>query len=680
MGQRRNRLWRFAAAAGLWLGAGWIALDSWVDTAPFPDLTPDVSVTVLDRQGRLLRAYQVDDGRWRLPVRVADVDPGYLAQLIAYEDRRFYDHAGVDLLAIARAAGQALTNGRAVSGASTLTMQVARLLNGTPTRSVSAKLAQMRLALALERRLSKDQILQLYLTLAPFGGNIEGVRAASLTWFGKEPRRLTPAEGALLVALPQSPVARRPDRHGPQARDARDRVLARAARYGALAVGDAKAARTEPVPTERRPFPQLSPHLADRLLTQAPETLVHQTTLDAGLQGLLEALVAERAGAMHPAVSMAILVADHRTGEILARVGSPGLDQITRRGFVDMTRAVRSPGSTLKPLIYGLAFEDGLAHPESLIDDRPIAFGAYVPTNFGDDYHGTVTVRDALQRSLNVPAVTLLDGVGPAKLLVRLRQAGAAPQLPGADQPGLAIALGGLGVRLEGLVSLYAAIARGGEAVALHATPDTQPRQPRILKHGAAWQVADVLAGAPAPVAASNGQLAYKTGTSYGHRDAWAVGFDGQHVIGVWVGRPDAAPVPGITGIKTAAPILFEAFSRLKPAPAPLLPPPGDVLIVSHDALPQPLRHVRGPRGAPLADGPKIAFPPDGARIEMAGGLLALKVRDGAPPFTWLVDGEPVETMGLMREISWRAPGRGFVSIAVIDGRGAAAQARVFLE
>ncbi|MEM7742853.1 MAG: penicillin-binding protein 1C [Pseudomonadota bacterium] len=676
----RRRLLRWGLAAGLWTAAGWIALDTWIATAPLPPLDAQTSRTVLDRDGRLLRAYQVDDGRWRLPVTVAEVDPGYIAQLLAYEDRRFYRHNGVDVLAILRAAGQAAVNGRAVSGASTLTMQVTRLLEGGQTRTIGAKLHQMRTALALERRLTKDEILGLYLTLAPFGGNIEGVRAASLTWFGKEPRRLAPAQAALLVALPQSPVARRPDRHPVTARAARDRVLSRAVRYGALAIGDAQAAKTEGVPNARRAFPQLSPHLADRLISEAPTAQTHRTTLDAGLQRRLEALVRERTGAMHPSVSMAVMVLDHTTGEVLARVGSPGLDQLSRDGFVDMTRAVRSPGSTLKPLIYGLAFADGHAHPESLVDDRPVAFGAYVPTNFGDDYHGTVTVRTALQRSLNVPAVTLLDAVGPAKMLVRLSRAGAQPRLPRADQPGLAIALGGLGLRLEGLVATYAAIARGGRAVKLRDVPGPVSEGPRVLAPGAAWQVADVLAGAPAPTAALSGQLAFKTGTSYGHRDAWAVGFDGAHVIGIWVGRPDAAPVPGITGIRTAAPVLFEAFSRLKTAPYPLRPPPADVMIVSHDALPAPLRRVRGPLGAPLDTGPKIAFPPDGARIETVRGLLALKVRDGIAPFTWLVDGQPVETMGLAREITWRTDGRGFVSISVIDGRGEAAQARVFLD
>ena len=673
---------RLVPGALIGLALGWAGLDRWVETAVLPPLMPEVSATVLDREGRLLRAYQVDDGRWRLPVRLADVDEGYLRQLLTYEDRRFYSHGGVDLRAMARALGQAVANGRVVSGGSTLTMQVARLLEDQPTGSVKAKLRQIRVAWALERRLSKVEILELYLLMAPFGGNIEGVRAASLSWFGKEPRRLTPAEAALLVALPQSPSMRRPDRHPHAARSARDGVLARAVKFGALDSGEARAAMTEPLPGHRRDFPRFAPHLADRVLAAADTQGAHRTPIDGDLQAGLEALLAERADQMPAAMSAALMVADHRTGEVLASVGSPGFDHGARQGFVDMTQAVRSPGSTLKPLIYGLAFEAGLAHPESRIEDRSIAFGRYVPTNFDDDYFGTVSVRTALQKSLNVPAVTLLDGVGPARLMARMRRAGARAELPPGKGPGLAVGLGGVGLRLTDLMAIYVAIARGGEAVALQdgSGIGALVSPARVLDRGAAWQVADVLAGAPAPVAASNRQLAYKTGTSYGHRDAWAVGFDGSHVIGVWLGRPDAAPVPGITGIKDAAPLLFEAFSRLKAVPEPFAPPPEDVLIVSYSELPLPMREVHGPRGTVLDRGPKIAFPPDGARVERSGDLLALKVRDGAPPFTWLIDGRPVETMGMERETVHTVRGRGYVSISVVDAQGLSARTRVFVD
>lgn len=655
----------------------WAALDRWVETTHLPDLAPKTGTVALDRNGDLLRAWQVADGRWRLPVTLDQVDPDYLRQLIAYEDGRFHSHSGIDPIAMARAVAQGIWHGRLVSGASTLTMQVARLLEEAPTRSYRAKLRQIRVALALERRLSKSEILELYLTLAPFGGNLEGVRAATLAWFGKEPRRLTPAQAALLVALPQSPEARRPDRHANRAKAARDRVLTRSVGKSVLTEEDAKAARSEPVPTRRKAFPADAPHLTTRLRSQS-DTAILNLTLDRDIQRSLQALVRERIGTLPQTASVALMVADLRTAEVLAHLGSPGLDQIRRRGFIDMTAAMRSPGSTLKPLIFGLAFEQGLAHPETLVEDRPTSFGTYTPTNFDGRYHGTLKVRAALQRSLNIPAIALLDGVGPASLMAAMRRAGAAPDLPPGRAPGLAIGLGGLGLTLTDLMQIYLGLANGGQARPLSYQYGTKAPSRRLLKPAAAWHVADILAGTPAPLAALNGQVAYKTGTSYGHRDAWSLGFDGQHVIGVWVGRADAAPIPGITGRKTAAPLLFEAFSRLKPEITPLSAPPPDALVVTHDALPQPLRSFRS-RGLPVAqDRPRIIFPPNGAKVAIGGGeSLTLKLRNGRPPFTWIVNGTPVEVQSLERETNWQPDGPGHVSISVIDRFGLSAQTRI---
>ncbi len=678
----KRRLFR-AATAGLISGAVTLgAAETWVRTTVLPSLVPETSATVLDRDGDLLRAYPVADGRWRLPVRLEEVDPRFVEQLLAFEDKRFYQHRGVDLRSVLRAVVQAVEARRIVSGGSTLTMQVARLLEGGGTGRLSAKLRQTRLALALERRLDKRQILELYLLLAPYGGNIEGVRAASLTYFGKEPRRLTPAEAALLVALPQSPERRRPDRYAAEARAARDRVLARMVSAGVLPADEAEAAQSEPVPDARIAFPVLAPHLADFLRGQAPLQGVIETTLDRDLQASLEALLRDAVAAGPEALSGAILVADYTNGEVLARVGSADFFDEQRRGFVDMTRAVRSPGSTLKPLIYGLAFEGGIAHPETLLEDRPTSFNGYTPQNFDKRFRGTLTARAALQMSLNIPAVALLDAVGPAKLLARLRRAGAVPVLPRGRMPGLAIGLGGVGLTLEDLVRLFGAIARGGEPMDLHATGagvDTSVRQ-RVLSENAAWQVGDILLGTPPPLYGPVGQIAYKTGTSYGYRDAWAIGFDGRHVIGVWLGRADATPLPGALGVDVAAPVLFEAFSRLKTKPKPLPPAPESVLTVGTQDLPLPLQHFRN--GDPLAnpDRPEIAYPPDGARIETGGGALVIKLRQGRPPFTVLVDGAPLDLVPWEREVTWQPEGPGYVVISVIDALGATDQARVWVE
>jgi len=460
----------FALVVGLWLSAlARDAADRWVAATVLPPLGLETSVEVADRDGRLLRAYTVADGRWRLGVAPGDVDPAYVAMLVNYEDRRFYRHGGVDLRAMARAVAQAAWNGRVISGGSTLSMQVARLLEDGTTGEMSGKLRQMRVALALERRLGKDRILGLYMNLAPFGGNLEGVRAATLSYFGKEPRRLTPAEAALLVALPQAPESRRPDRAPDRAEAARARVLDRAEEGGLIDADQAHAARTEPVPRLRRDFPALAPHLADRVRAADPAARRHVTTLDAPLQASLQTLAAEAVAGQGDRLQVALLVADHRSGEILASVGSADYRADARQGFVDMTMALRSPGSTLKPLVYALAFDEGLAHPETLIEDRPVTFAGYAPQNFDRTFHGMVRVREALQLSLNIPVVVLTDAMGPARLLAALRRAGLHPVVPG-DQPGLAIALGGVGVTLQDMVQLYAMLARGGVALPLHAT------------------------------------------------------------------------------------------------------------------------------------------------------------------------------------------------------------------
>ncbi|MEM9062078.1 MAG: penicillin-binding protein 1C [Pseudomonadota bacterium] len=642
--------------------------ERWVRLAPIPDLSPEISATALDREDRLLRAWQVGDGIWRLPATHDRVDQGYLAQLIAYEDGHFYRHGGVDPVALVRSAAQAVWYRRLVSGASTITMQVARLLQGRTTRSFAGKLSQIRLALALERRFSKQHILDLYLTLAPFGGNLEGIRAASLTWLGKEPHRLTPAEAALLVALPQSPEARRPDRFPERLRAARNRVLDRIAKKGVISRESADAARSERIPNRRIPFPQFALHETDRIRIEAQSVAL---TLDRDLQAPLERLISDHAATLPPFASAAMIVADHRTGEVLASIGSPGIQETMRGGFVDMTRAVRSPGSALKPLIYGMAFEAGIAHPESIIDDRPSSFGQYRPTNFDGQYRGPVSVRTALQLSLNIPAVTLLDAVGPIALMARMRQSGAHPVLPPHSRPGLAIGLGGVGLSLRDLVSVFAGIANQGSAHPLTLRPG-ETRSPRqILSHQAAWHVADVLAGTPAPLDASNGRIAFKTGTSYGNRDAWAVGFDGQYVVGVWTGRPDAAPVPGMTGISAAAPLLFRAFSVIDPTPTPLAEAPEDALTVPASELPPPLRTVASGGVLRPIDQPEIVFPPDNAKVQVRPSApLALKLRGGKPPFTWFVNGRPVATREIERELSWSPDGPGHVTISVVDRYG----------
>jgi penicillin-binding protein 1C len=680
-------LFAFATFAGALLAAA-------IPRLPPLDLTAaeTCSTVVLDRAGTLLRPFALPDGRWRLPLSPAGVDPRYLALLEAYEDRRFRDHSGVDAAAMLRAAGQWLAAGRIVSGGSTLSMQVARLVEPRAGRSLGAKLRQMARAVELERRLGKDGVLRLYLALAPYGGPVEGVRAASLAYFGHEPARLTLAEAALLVALPQAPEARRPDRFPEAARRARDRVLALAAARGVVRPDEAAAARAEPVPHGRKPFPMLAAHAAEAALAEAPGRPEHRLTLDARLQGSLEALAAERATAFAPGVSAAILVIDNASGAVRAHVGSAGYLDAARSGAIDMASALRSPGSALKPFVYAMAFEAGLAHPETLLEDRPARFGAsYAPENFDLTFQGTVTARRALQLSLNVPAVELMEAVGPARFIARLRAAGAGIVLPRDAAPGLPVALGGLGITLADLARLYAGLARGGEVPALVRrldlpTPAGEAR--RITEPVAAWYVADTLRGTPPPENAVAGRLAYKTGTSYGYRDAWAVGFDRRFTVAVWLGRADGAGVPGLVGRLAAAPVLFDAVARLGQEPEPV-PAARDALVATTAGLPPPLRHLRrdAPRiaGQPGTPPLRIAYPPDGSRIDLglsdgtgAAGL-ALKALGGTLPLTWMVDSLPVAETG-RRQAEWRPDGAGFVRISVVDASGASDSVMVRIE
>jgi penicillin-binding protein 1C len=649
----------------------------------------EVSSLVLDRNGKLLRAYLTSEGRWRLPATREQADPRYLDALLAYEDKRFFQHHGVDPLAMLRAAFQLATHGRIVSGGSTLTMQVARLLEPRQHRSLDAKLRQMVRAIELEWALSKDDILRLYLTLAPYGGNLEGVRAASLAYFGKEPRRLTLGEAALLVALPQSPEYRRPDRYPEAAKRARDRVLDRIAGRGLFGAAEIAHAKDEPVPTSRKEMPLIAPHAADQAHGTSPKERTIKLTIDAGLQKLLESLARERAQTLGPDLSVAIVVVENASGEVLARVGSPDYFNERRAGQVDLTEAVRSPGSTLKPFIYGLGFEDGLIHPETLIEDRPIRYAGYQPENFDLTFQGTVTVRRALQQSLNVPAVAVLDAVGPSRLIARLAQAGAPLVLPKSEAPGLALGLGGVGIRLTDLTMLYAGLARQGTVAPLVERLDAvRPAARRLIEPVAAWYVGNVLLGSPPPENAAGGRIAFKTGTSYGYRDAWAVGFDGRHTIGVWTGRPDGAPVAGLMGRASAAPILFDAFARLGQNLEPLKAAPKGVLIASSAKLPPPLRRFAPSENAGEAMAPKvhIVFPPDGASLELSGGdgdrldPIPIKVAGGTPPLNVLLNGIPLAAKKSARTLFFEPDGPGFVRLTVTDATGAADSVMVRLQ
>src|SRR6516162_8192187 len=633
----------------------------WVVPPPALDRSRSASVLVLAADGSILRGFLTADGKWRLPVEPEAVDPLYRRMLIAAEDRRFAWHPGVDPIAAARAFFQLGLSGHIVSGASTLTMQAVRLLEPHP-RSLVAKLAEMVRALALERLSSKQEVLGLYLTLAPFGGNLEGVRAASLAYFGKEPDRLPEA-----------------------ARVARNRVLLRMAEAGVISPAVFAEAREEGVPRARLVMPFRAPHLARHLLDERPAALVHRTTIDPLLQQRVEALLSREVSGLEREASLAAVVVDNRDRRVLAYVGGADFASAARRGTLDMARALRSPGSALKPFIYAMGFDRLIIHPETVLEDRPRNFGDYAPSDFDGRFQGEVTAREALQYSLNLPAVGLLDRLGPGRFTAALAAAGIRLRLPEpAADPGLAVALGGAGITLADLVRLYASLPNGGEVAPLRYRAD-DPRTSGTAIFGplAAWYVNDILAEAPPPPSVlptevrRGRKLAFKTGTSYGYRDFWAIGYDSEVTIGVWAGRPDGTPMPGHSGRLTAAPVLFKIADLLGPSRSrDVTPPPSGALLVGRNDLPPRLRRLElGALGqtASHAGGPKIVYPPDGALIEWRGEEVPLDAIGGKQPLRWLVDGRPLTLDPPRGEIYWQPEGIGFVQLSVIDAAGRSA-------
>ncbi|MGY3909328.1 penicillin-binding protein 1C [Aeromonas piscicola] len=543
-------------------------------TFPPPPLDPAFARVVLDIKGRPLRAFADTSGVWRYPVTLEQVSPRYIEALLGYEDRYFWRHPGVNPVAMVRGVWQWLRYGRAVSGGSTLTMQVARLIEPYH-RSVPGKLRQMVRALQLEWHYDKRTLLTVYLNRAPFGGNLEGVQAASFAYLGKSAAKLTHAEAALLAVLPQAPSRYRPDRHPDRARAARDKVMQRLVRQGAWSEAVWTEGRIEPVLARGHFTPMEAPLFARLAADSQPGALVH-TTIDGDLQRWLEARVESYIRRFPEQTSAALLLVDNQTMAVRAYVGSAEYGNLRRHGYLDMVQAIRSPGSTLKPFIYGLALDAGLVHSASLLSDAPRLGSDYRPANFTGAFQGPVTMTRALQQSLNVPAVQVLEALGPDTLVNRLDNAGV--RLALSDKPNPAIALGAAGIRLEQLVALYSSLTRQGQ-VAMPVWLAGQKAVSRpLLSPGAAWIIWQILSSqgrADQPFASEAtgrvNRLAWKTGTSYGYRDSWALGVSGRWTLGVWLGRPDGTPLPGFYGQSAAVPLLLSVYSRLgdnSPLPA----------------------------------------------------------------------------------------------------------------
>ncbi|WP_237212800.1 penicillin-binding protein 1C [Falsiroseomonas oryziterrae] len=624
-------------------------------------LPPDLSryraigIEVLDREGRVLSVLPAAEGMWRLRTDAADVPPHLVAMLLAAEDRRFRRHPGVDPLALARAAVQWARAGRVVSGGSTITMQVARLLDPRP-RTLRSKAVEILRAVQLEVRFSKDEILGMWLTLAPQGGNLEGLRAGSLAWFGRAPATLDAAESALLVALARRPEALRPDRHAVAARYARDSVLlSRAVGAGDVNPQERAAALVTDVPRQRQPMPRLAPHLARDLARGATPGSRITTTLDRDLQRAAERLAEDAVRALPDRAALALVIAETETRQVRALVGG-AFGDIPRAGSLDLTRAVRSPGSALKPFIYALAFEEGIVRPDSVLADLPLRFGGYAPENFDRSFAGRITAADALRQSLNLPAVALLNELGALRFAGFLKAAGTPPRLPAGAEPSLPLALGGAGMTLRSMVSLYAMLGDAGRAAPLLVVPGEIERQP-VLAPRAASQAAALLVQ-PFPAGGRAG-VAWKTGTSWAGRDAWAFGLDARHVAGVWIGRPDGTPLPGATGRALALPVLARSFALLPAAPRE------PALVRAAPTQP-----------AESTDRLRLLFPMPGALLT-EGGPVTIRAAGGRRPLSFLVDGRPLEVERARREAAWTPPGPGFYRITVLDADGVAARAEL---
>lgn len=549
----------------------------------FPPPLPkarDTSTLVVARDGTPLRAFADRNGVWRYPATPETVSPLYLQALLNYEDRWFWKHPGINPWALLRAGGQWLRGGRIVSGGSTLTMQVARILD-PHSRTPWGKAKQLLRALQLEAHLSKQEILQLYLERAPFGGTIEGVEAASWAYLGKPASRLSQAEAALLAVLPQSPSRLRPDRHPEAARTARDKVLKRMVALRVWPQAEVDDARVESVVARSLKPPLSAALLAERLHQADPKAARIVSSIDPELQRTLEERVSAYFSNLPERTSAALLVVDNASMQARAYVGSVTFGDKQRLGHVDMVQAWRSPGSTLKPFLYGLALDDGLIHSESLLIDAPQTFGGYRPGNFDSAFNGPIGAAEALRLSLNVPAVDLLDRVGPARFSARLANGGIELKYPRGGKPNLSMILGGTGARLEDLVGAFAAFNRDGLAGRVRYTDADPVIDRRMMSPGAAWILREILEANPRPGyglgtfdIGSRPRVAWKTGTSYGFRDAWAIGGTRRYTVGVWVGRPDGTPLPGQYGAVTALPLMFEVIDSLPRARSDGVPAP----------------------------------------------------------------------------------------------------------
>ncbi len=528
------------------------------------------SPEILARDGSLLRAYLSPDQKWRMATKVQEVPPELPAAMIAKEDRWFWYHPGVNPFAIGRALWANVQTGERTSGASTITMQVARMLE-PKRRTVLGKVQEVFRAFQLEWHHSKTEILEMYMSYLPYGGNVEGVKAASYLYFERPPAQLSLAQCMLLTVIPNRPNSLRPDAAGGAALMARNKWLRRFASEGVFPSADLQDALAEQIPVSRHELANTAPQFCHAIRQKQPRSPI-TTTLDPRMQRLSQDLLHNHVARLTGAgiTNGAVLIVDNRTMEVMAYCGSSDFDDKSAQGEVDGVQAVRSPGSTLKPFIYAMAFDQGLLTPHMKVLDIPTEFSDFSPVNYDRDFRGEIDAADALRYSLNLPAVRLLNQVGMRRFVYALRRAGFKSIDRHHRELGLSLALGGCGATLEELVRTYAALANGGMLRELRMWRDVplSAQGQRMCSPEAAYMVSDILSGVQRPDIPSAflgksklPKVAWKTGTSFGRRDAWCIGYNPRYTVGVWMGNMDGKPVLEMSGSKTAVPLLLELFN-----------------------------------------------------------------------------------------------------------------------
>ena len=531
--------------------------------------TIEYSTIITDNRGEVINGYLTKDEKWRMKTELKEISPLLKKAIIAKEDKYFYYHPGVNPFAVARAAFMNIFHLRRTSGASTITMQVARALTHRK-RTFSSKVVEMFRAVQLELKYSKDEILQMYLNLVPYGGNIEGVKAASILYFKTDPDHLSLAQIIALSVIPNRPSTLVIGRRNDQIVKARNVWLNKLADEKFFTRQEVADAISEPLTAKRTVVPHLLPHLCNKLKVLGSENLIN-TTIDLPVQAKVEKLTAEyihalKAGNIHNA---AVIIVNNATNEVITYVGSADFTDTSDGGQVNGAAAVRQPGSTLKPLLYGLCIDAGLLTPKTIINDIPVNFSGYNPENYDKKFNGAVTLEYALDHSLNIPAVKSLNLLGKEKLIGKLIACDFTQIQKDQHKLGLSLILGGCGATLEQLTGLFSAFAHEGVYIKPGIT-GVSKKKVQLLSADAAYMITDILSRVNRPdfpltwsVTEHMPKIAWKTGTSYGRKDAWSIGYNKNFTVGVWVGNFSGIGVAELSGANTATPLLFRIFNTI---------------------------------------------------------------------------------------------------------------------